>query len=74
MACRIGITTNPDQRKAAWQREHPTLRNWEILEICQRKSDAQNRENIYAERFGCAAHPGGEGPELALWYVYYFQY
>ena len=27
-----------------------------------------------AARFGCQAHPGGAGPEIAVWRVYYFQY
>ncbi|WP_424947548.1 hypothetical protein [Candidatus Spongiihabitans sp.] len=31
MACRIGMTTNPGERKRYWEGQHPTLRNWRIL-------------------------------------------
>lgn len=73
MACRIGITTSPQDRKKEWQREHPNLRNWEVLKVCNTMQDAQAEENRLARQYGCQAHPGGatgQGP----WYIYKFDY
>ena len=74
MPCQVGITMSPTQRRAQWEQERPTLRNWQILETCYSKSAAQRRETALAQQYGCNAHPGGGGPENATWYVYYFQY
>lgn len=74
MACRIGITTDPERRKQEWKQKHPTLSNWQILETFLNRTDAQNYETAEAIRRGCAAHAGGDGPEIAIWSVYYFTY
>ena len=74
MACRVGITTDPVRRKQDWQRQYPRLRNWRILSTHNSKSAAQQRESQEARNRGCTAHPGGEGPERATWYVYYFEH
>ena len=74
MACRIGITTDPDGRKKDWQRDYPDLWNWKILETHDTKSAAQAAENRLAEEYDCDAYPGGDGNEYDTWYVYYFQY
>lgn len=74
MACRVGITTNPERRKAEWEREYPNLTNWQILEIHATKSDAQAAENRLAKQLNCVAHPGGHGSDDDTWYVYYFEY
>ena len=74
MACRIGITTDPASRKRYWEREHPTLSNWQILRTFSNKMDAQKYETEQATRRGCRAHAGGDGPEIATWSVYYFTY
>jgi len=74
MACRIGITTNPGERKRYWQGQHPTLRNWRILERHSSKSAAQNAEYRLSKKDGCIASAGGDGPEYTDWVVYKFEY
>lgn len=74
MACRIGITMNPARRKKEWQLEYPNLRNWAVLGTYDSKSAAQARENAEANRAGCAAAPGGNGPKFATWHVYRFEH
>lgn len=74
MACRVGITTDPNRRKAEWQIQHPNLRNWQIIGQHNSRSAAQAQEIQVANTYNCTAYPGGEGPENAIWYVYYFEY
>ena len=74
MACRIGITTDPQERKRFWQRQHRFVRNWQIISTHRTKTAAQRQERALAARYGCVSHPGGAGPERATWYVYYFEY
>lgn len=74
MACRVGITMNPDLRKREWQRLYPNLRNWAVLGTYDSKPEAQAREDAEANRLGCAAAPGGNGPKSAIWHVYRFEY
>ena len=74
MACRIGITTDPDERRRYWQTQHPFLRNWQIIGMHFTKTAAQRQENTEAARRGCVSAPGGAGPEAATWHVYYFEY
>ena len=74
MACQVGITTDPERRKQEWQREHPNLRDWEIISRHYSKSAAQQREVEEARRRGCNHGVGGGGPETATWYVYRFTY
>ena len=74
MACRVGITTDLEERKAYWQRQHPNLYGWRIEGTYYTKSQAQAAENQIAAQRGCVAHPGGAGLEYATWYVYSFQY
>ena len=73
MACRVGMTTDLDERKRYWQSVHPTLRDWS-WEGPYTKASAQSRENTLAAACGCDAHPGGAGAEYANWYVYGFNY
>ncbi len=74
MACRVGITTNPERRRQEWKQQYPTLRGWNILSRHRTKSKAQERERIEAKKRGCEYHPGGAGDEVDTWYVYYFRY
>ena len=74
MACRVGITTDPQRRKQEWEEEYPWLRRWTIISRHSTRSAAQTKENQEARNRGCEAHPGGAGPERATWYVYYFEY
>ena len=80
MPCRVGITRNPERRKAEWEREVVGLRNWRE-EFVGSKSEAQTLEFIWqirCEQIGnhgqCHAHPGGGDPDAWGWYVYEFDY
>ncbi|MCY4571924.1 MAG: hypothetical protein OXF01_03905 [Gemmatimonadetes bacterium] len=73
MACRVGMTTNLVGRKRYWEGQHPlTLANWRVLETHHTKTAAQAAEIRLANAHGCIYGPGGDGPEHAVWYVYYF--
>lgn len=73
MPCRVGITTNPGQRKAYWENQVVGLSNWRILATYRSKAQAQAHENRHAASFGCQAHAGG--PETpGTWSVYKFEY
>ena len=74
MPCRVGITTNPSRRREEWKKEHPNLKDWEIIAVYQSKKKAQERENREASSRGCQSSPGGAGDERDTWYVYYFRY
>lgn len=75
MPCRIGITTDWVERRRDWEAKYPrTLDNWQILHTCYSKSEAQKYETQLAQRYGCEANPGGDGDELATWFVYYFEH
>lgn len=74
MACRVGITTNPGERRRYWESQHSTLRNWRIVSRHKTKQEAQQKENELARSCGCVASPGGAGPEHADWCVYVFDY
>lgn len=74
MACRIGITTNPAERKRYWQSVYPSMTNWHIITKRTTKTSAQTQETQLAKKHGCQAHQGGYGPERAIWYVYGFNY
>ena len=76
MSCRIGITTDPETRKAFWELKQVTMSDWQILESHESKADAQARETELAEKYECEAHAGGavsDNPN-ARWHVYYFKY
>jgi len=77
MGCRVGMTTNIEDRKLLWQTMYSTLKNWEILGGPMSKEDAQVMETREALERGCDAHQGGRDPDDPLvtqWYVYYFEY
>jgi len=77
MPCRIGISTNPDARRAYWETQYYGFKNWEILAgPFYTKAGAQKRENDLAAKYGCLSHPGGADPDdaKAVWYVYAFDY
>lgn len=73
MACRVGITTNMDERRQYWLGREPTLRNWRLLGTYATKAAAQSAENNYAAQNDCAAEQGG--PDIpGPWYLYRFDY
>jgi len=45
-----------------------------VVETRYSKSQAQTRETLLADAWGCESHPGGDGPEFSTWHVYYFQH
>ncbi len=73
MLCRVGITTDPDTRRAYWQNRVVGFGNWQILKSFGSKAMAQEYEALYAEKHRCQAFPGG-ADALGTWYVYRFDY
>lgn len=75
MACRIGMTTDLIERRKFWESQYPlSFQNWHVLHTCYSKSEAQHMEKVLAGRYGCGQKQGGQGPENATWYVYYFEH
>lgn len=77
MPCRIGMTTNLEQRKAQWLVEYPDLYNWEVIGgPFVSKDTAQIVETQLANTYGCVSHPGGDEPDLpeSMWHIYRFYY
>ncbi len=74
MACRIGITTDPERREGEWRAEYPGLYGWEVFDWYDTKTAAQAAETYLARLHGCQASPGGGGEEYAQWAVYRFYY
>jgi len=73
MPCRVGMTTDPESRRAFWENQVIGLTNWRILGKYRSRSEAQQHEIQYASRYGCHASPGGADAP-GLWYVYRFDY
>jgi hypothetical protein len=84
MPYKIGITTNPEERRVYWQNRTTGFTNWQILEIFRSKAAAKEYETEYALRHGCEEAPGdldflGREKESVTdheywWYVYCFGY
>ena len=77
MRCRIGMTTNPEQRKTYWESQYSTLKDWQILDgPFSSKVEAQKKETELAKKLGCESHPGGDDADFvgAKWYVYGFNF
>lgn len=77
MGCRVGITTNPEDRELYWSVRHRNFRAWRILCKAHTRQAAQDMENRYAEQYKCKSLPGGDDRDAVLadtWYVYYFEH
>lgn len=74
MPCRIGITTEPQVRKRAWEDQVVNMRNWRILKRFQKFEDAQDYETKKAKEHGCRAAPGGGAGVTGPWSVYHFEF
>ena len=73
--CRVGMTTDPDRRKAEWEAEIPNTTNWKWYGPYDSREDAQTAETTLAEKHGCESHPGGPEPKgNPQWWVYKFTY
>lgn len=83
MPCRLGITTDPEERRIYWQNQAIGFADWQILNSFRSKAAAKEYETGYALRNGCEAALGdsdatGTGREYEVqynwWYVYHFDY
>ena len=76
MSCRVGITTNLQERKAHWAREHSNMHNWQKYGPYSSREAAQRKEDQLAKQYGCEAHHGGADPQnsSARWWVYKFDH
>lgn len=70
MACRVGMSTDPQERIQYWMREEGHT-HWEILASGLTYSAAQKREKREAENRGCRYHPGGIDNGMSNWSVYH---
>ncbi len=63
MSCRAGITTRPQERRAAWMREYPTLYNWQLFGPFVSRQQAQAWEDLQRTcvRSGAGAEPDAAG-------------
>ena len=73
MPIRVGITTNPAQRKAYWESQVVGLKNWKILASYTSKNKAIEHEKRYAERYKAKLSTGGVDGS-GSWSVYRFDY
>ena len=75
MACRVGITTDPDRREKEWRRDCSSLRNWKVIRRGLTREAAQKLEIGIAKRLNCKFGQGGREPETGgSWAVYKFDY
>lgn len=82
MPCRVGITTNPEQRKRYWESRVIGFRNWQTHGYYLNKDDAQAKEDrlvqhcsVYERHRGaCHGRAGGGSPYEIGWTVYSFDY
>ena len=74
MGCRIGMTTNEQERYQYWRGRHPRLYNWQVLARGLTYESAQQMENRIAAQTGCTAEPGGRKIAGAAYLVYRFDY
>ena len=72
--CYVGMTMNLAQRKREHESDYGEIHKWEWHGPYFPKTAAQAAENQLADDLGCHSHWGGRGDELALWYVYSFEY
>ncbi len=75
MACRIGITTDLEERKKYWESKTEGFSDWKVLKWNLTKEEAQAKETELANKYGCVASPGGPDPATPkAWHVYYFKF
>lgn len=70
MACRIGISTTPQERIDHWKRVEGHTHS-AILASGLSFSAAQQRETQEAKVRGCTSHPGGVDNGRSDWSVYH---
>ena len=73
--CRVGMTTDPNRRKAHWENKISNITDWEWFGPYDSREEAQAFETHLASIHGCESHPGGRDPEgNKKWWVYKFIY
>ena len=70
MACRVGMSTNPQGRIQYWKDKEGHTRS-EILASNLTYEKAQARENSEAKARGCRSSPGGADVPGRVWSVYH---
>jgi hypothetical protein len=73
MGCRVGITTNLDDRYAHWKGQYPHLYDWQTWGPMY-QYQAQSVENNMRRQYGCDGSPGGPQIAGAVWHVYKFRF
>jgi hypothetical protein len=73
MACRVGITTRPQERRAEWLREYPTMHSWQLFGPFASREQAQAWEDLQR---ACVRSGGGAEPDFAgaRWWGYRFDF
>ncbi len=74
MRKRVGITTDPEQRRKDWEKEYPTLRDWNIVKRELTYEEAQALENVYKSTKEYEGHEGGPPKAGRVYSVYTFSY
>ena len=74
MPCRVGMSTNPQERRQYWSGQVRNLHNWRILASGLTYEQALAREENEARQRGCVAEPGGPRMDGPVWSVYYFEH
>ena len=70
MACRIGMSTDPQERIDYWKRVEGHTHS-QILASGLTYEQAQAREKSEAESRGCRYHGGGQFVEGSVWSIYH---
>ena len=71
--CRIGITSNLQDRKSYWKtyyRQWADIKRFEVLKTFNSKEDAESFEKTKAKELGCWFGRGGGDPKKSEWIVY----
>ena len=78
MPCRVGTTTDPEERKEYWESQVEGFKDstWDEYGPYSSREDAQSKENELIQAYGCEGHHGGDNPddENKNWYAYRFDY
>ena len=73
MSCRVGMSTDPEERISYWMKKEGYT-DYQILEEGLTYDEAQTSESFYAELFDCDSGEGGYPSDKRnepVWYVYY---
>lgn len=76
MACIVGITTDPDARRAHCQDEYRNVEAWRVVLGPVPRLQARHSKERLVRQYRCAAAAPEESPKRpgAMWYVYYFEH